>query len=154
MPAIENRLLSSFDMYFSAVERVEFFPGVNLISDEVLARLEESSEYQRLVKTGVFRKLNTAPDTTLDTGTELEVVTIGGEKVPVSEAGINKTVARSKSGKTFTMDQLTKNEIPVAVASQIALKPPSGGWTDGSHIADALQIQDEGVKAKIDLLFS
>lgn len=155
MPSIENYSLCSYDIYFSAIENIQFLPGINLVSDVVLERLNENEAYKRYIELGIFQELITGvPDEKVDDRTNLLVTEKQGELVPVHETEINKTTTKGTQGKKFTIEECQKQNIPINLGSQIALKPPTKGWVDASHVIDALQIQDETLQKQVQNLFA
>lgn len=152
MPTVENFALCSYDIYFSAIENVQFLPGINLVSDTLLEKLKSNEAYKRFIELGIFQEqLLKEPEGKIDDRTNLLVVEKKGETVPLHETSVNKTVSAGPKGKQFKIEDC-KN-IPTSISTQIALQPPTGGWIDASHVIDALQIQDPKIQQSIKDMF-
>lgn len=150
---VENRTLCSYDIYFSAIESISFYPGLNQIADATHTRLQSNSAYLRYLEIGILHETKSTPETQIDDKSGLLVADNDGEKVPLTNTGINNNESAAPKNKSITIEQCQAQKLPIDISSSIAFKAPASGWRDAAHVIEALQIQDPNLTAKVKQLF-
>lgn len=139
---IENHTTYALKIYLSLFDNVSIIPGINLIPQKVLNKLNEHPQFAKYIEHGIL-SLVRAPDVKIDDRTNLGYVNQGEEIVPVQYAIVNNKMEplQKNTGHFFKLNDITKIGISTIVAQNIVKFVPSEGWRDAEHIITALELE-------------